>query len=287
MDKSSQFKKIAFLLVNMLFGCLGPLVRAIGMPSAVTAWLRAWIAAAALVLFIVVRRYRVDKAALKRTFVPLILSGVLIATDWIGLFTAYNYTSIATATLSYYTMPALVFLLSPLVLREQFTAKHAICAAVSFVGMFLVSGVLEAGFSFAELKGVFFALMGAVSYTGVVLINKKYPSGDSLVRTTVQLSVAALVTTPYILLSYDVSALTFSTKSVLLLLLLGIALTAVAYIIYFFLVVRLPARTVAIFCYADPVVAVLISVFFLSEGITVAGIIGAVLIIGASIVSEF
>ena len=42
MQQRQGLSKLQFLLVMCLFGCLGPLVRAIGLPSAVTACLRAW-----------------------------------------------------------------------------------------------------------------------------------------------------------------------------------------------------------------------------------------------------
>ena len=51
MKNRTALRKLAFLLLMALFGGLGPLVRAIGLPSSVTACLRAWISAAALGAF--------------------------------------------------------------------------------------------------------------------------------------------------------------------------------------------------------------------------------------------
>ena len=73
---------------------------------------------------------------------------------------------------------------------------------------------------------------------------------------------------------------------VVLLLLLGVGLTAIPYIAYFSLMVKIPARSVAIFSYADPLVAVLLSVFALGERMTLFGLVGTVLIIGAAMISE-
>ena len=72
----------------------------------------------------------------------------------------------------------------------------------------------------------------------------------------------------------------------MLLLLLGVGLTAIPYILYFSLIVRIPARSVAIFSYADPVMAVLLSMFLLGEKMTLFGLVGTVLIIGAAMISE-
>ena len=61
-----------------------------------------------------------------RTKLLLILSGALIGFNWILLFEAYNYTTVATATLCYYMQPTIVILLSPLFFRERLTAKKLV-----------------------------------------------------------------------------------------------------------------------------------------------------------------
>lgn len=281
-------QKIEFALLMSLFGCLGPLVRAIGLPSEVTACLRAWISALALIGYVLVSGRRYDRDEFKKAFVPMMFCGIFLAIDWLGLFASYNYTTIATSTICYYVSPVLVFFLSPVILGEKFTLKHLACAILAFAGMALISGIVENGLpSASDLKGIAFALLGAAGYAGVVLMNKKFPTGDSILRTTIQLAVAAVLTTPYILMKNDVSSLSFTPKSFLLLLVLGIGLTALTYIVYFHLILKIPGRSVSIFSYADPTVAVLISVIFLGESISVLGIVGAVLVIASAIVSEF
>ena len=96
---------------------------------------------------------------------------------------------------------------------------------------------------------------------------------------------AALVTTPYVLLT-ERGAISIDLRGAVLLLLLGVGLTAIPYIIYFSLIVRIPARSVAIFSYADPVMAVLLSMFLLGETMTLFGLVGTMLIIGAAMISE-
>lgn len=184
--------------------------------------------------------------------------------------------------------PILTLVVSPIFLKEKLGVKHIVCVLVAFFGMILVSGVANNGKPSPEdIKGVLFALLGASCYCCVVIINKKYPKGDSIIRTAIQLSMTAIMTTPYVLMTENVKALSFSFKNIFLLILLGVVFTAVAYIGYFYLMIKLHTRTVAIFSYADPVVAVVVSVFYMREKITLLGILGSVLIIGAAIFSEF
>lgn len=287
MTQNNNRIKIGYLLLMCMFGCLGPVVRGIGFSSSVTAAFRAWIAAIALILFLVLSRHKYDRTLIKKNLIPLLISGVLLAGDWIGLFESYEYTSIASATACYYICPMVVFFMSVLLFKEPVKKKHIVCAVTSFVGMVFVSGVMDGdGINVSDLKGILFAVIGALCYAAIVLINRRFPEGDPLIRTTIQLIVTALIMGPYILLKTDVRTLEFNGQRVFLLLLVGIAMTALPYVLYFSWILKMPARTISIFAYADPVVAVLISVFFMREPITVFGILGAVMIIGSSLISE-
>lgn len=304
-DRKTTLRKFEYLLLMSLFGCLGPVVKAIGFPTAVIAALRAIISGLALVIFLgvryLIRRRHTNrttdgdvlktasfKASFKETYLPMLICGLLLAGDWIGLFASYNYTTIANATVVYYIVPMLVLIGSAVFLKERFTRKHGICAVIAFLGMVLVSGVISnTSFEASDLIGIAFSLLGAVSYAAVVLINKRFKKGDPIVRTTIQLCSTAIFTTPYVLLFEDTSAVAFTTKKVLLLLLLSVGMTAVTYIFYFTLILKIPSRTVAIFSYADPIVAVIISVWFMHEPTNLPTMLGAIMIVGAAIVSEW
>ena len=278
--------KIEFLLLMCAYGCLGPVVRGISLPSLVIVWARAVISAAALLIFLLLFRREGLKDC--RAFLgPMVFSGIFLAVDWIGLFASYRYTTIATTTLCYYIAPVLVLLGAAVFLREKLSLRQVICIAVAVVGMGFVSGMVQNGLpKLSEMKGVLLALLGAFGYAVVILINKRYPEGDQLKRTLIQLCTAALIMTVYVLGTTDLSVYSPGVKDIGLLLLLGVVMTAAAYIAYFGLVVRIPSGSVAFFSYADPVVAVIISVFFLGEPFSIYTFIGAVMIIGAAIVAE-
>ena len=73
---------------------------------------------------------------------------------------------------------------------------------------------------------------------------------------------------------------------VILLLVVGIVHTGIAYVLYFGSMEGLRVQTVAILSYIDPVSALLFSAFLLRERLTVMNVIGAVLIIGSAVISE-
>ena len=70
------------------------------------------------------------------------------------------------------------------------------------------------------------------------------------------------------------------------LLIVGILHTGVTYCMYFSALKELPGQAVAMLSYVDPLVAVLVSVVWLGETITVPQMIGGALILGFTLLSE-
>ena len=281
--------KLELIASMFIFGTIGIFVRHIPLPSSMIALVRGFVGAFFVLLFVYLRKSRVDKTAIKKNFPMLALSGAFIGINWILLFESYNYTTVATATICYYMEPIFVILASPFLLKEKLTPKKAICAAFALLGMVFVSGVLETGIpSFSEAKGVLFGLGAAFFYATVVLMNKKITDINAYDKTIMQMGMGAIVLTPYVMLTQNFgSAASSMTPSLwLLLLFVGLVHTGVAYVLYFDALKDLKAQTVAIFSYIDPIVAILLSALLLRENMGLYGIIGAILVLGSTFISE-
>ena len=282
-DKTSS---LLLLLGSMaIFGAIGLVRRLIPLPSSVIAMARGLIGGAAILLVLLVRGKRISLRALGGEGLWLALAGVLLGFNWILLFEAYRYTTVAIATLCYYMAPILVVLVSPLLFHERITAKKAVCVLLALVGMLLVSGVLRADGGGGDARGVLFGLGAALFYAGIVLTNKKVTRTDGLTRTVIQLLTAGVVLVPYVLLTEDLSALTLTPYTVGMLLVAGLVFTALTYTMYFSAIPGLRAQTAALGSYIDPVVAVLISALVLHEPMTALDWLGAALVLGATAVS--
>ena len=285
--ENTNKEKLKLITAMVLFGTIGIFVKHIDLPSSVIAFARAFIGMLFLLAVIAFKRMKISKEAIRKNFVPLLFSGVFLGMNWIGLFEAYRYTSVATSTLCYYLAPIIVILVAPVLFKEKLTLRKGICAVVALVGMVFVSGVIQNGMPAAgELKGILYGLGAAVLYAIIMLLNKKIQNISAYDKTVVQLGISTIVLLPYCLLTEDISTFAISPKVIGLLLLVGIVHTGVTYYLYFGAIGALKSQTVAIVSYLDPVVAVLISVFILREGMDVFGIIGAVLILGAALFSE-
>lgn len=281
------FKSYIALVASMLmFGTLGIVRRYIPLSSAMLAMCRGVLGSVFLLFFVLVRGGKL-KLPERRTALRLVLTGAVMGLNWMLLFEAYNYTTVAAATMCYYMQPTIVILLSPLVFRERLGAKRLACAGAAIVGMLFVSGVLSGGAGqIQDIRGIIFGLGAAVFYATVIILNKKVVVEDIYAKTVIQLAGAALVMIPYVLITEGAPELALTPADIGLVLLVGVVHTGVTYALYFGSMQRLRAQTVAVLSYIDPVFALLLSAAVLHESLTPLGIVGAVLIIGSAIISE-
>ena len=276
--------RFRLILSMLIFGTIGVFRRAIPYPSSVVALVRSVVGLVFLLLLRALRREPLDRAAIRRNLAKLLIPGAMLGVNWIFLFEAYNYTSVAAATMCYYMAPVFIILLSPIVFGERITPRKGLCAAVAVFGMVLVSDVPTSGLHGA--KGLLFGLIAAALYAAIVIINRTLVGISAEDRTIVQFAASAAVMLPYVLLTEDLSALPVTPRVLLLLLLVGVVHTGIAYVLYFGSIAGVPAQTAALLSYIDPVVAVLLSLTLLREPMSLPALFGAVLVIGAMVFSE-
>lgn len=285
--KALLLSKASLAFSMTVFGTIGIFVRSIDFPSSFIAMMRGFLGVLFLLVFKLIRRKKLSFAAVKKNFLLLLASGAAIGVNWILLFESYNYTSVATATLCYYLAPIFVTVASPLVLKEKLSAKKLCCVFCALFGMVFVSGAFEnGGIKSGESKGILLGVGAAAFYATVTLLNKKLSDITDTDRTVMQLLFASLTVTPYVFLTQNVASFEYSAKSILLLLVVGIIHTGFSYTLYFGSVGRLPAQTTALFSYIDPVVAIFLSAVFLKEKLGLFDILGAVMILGSTFISE-
>lgn len=279
--------KLQLLGAMGIFGTIGIFVKYIPLPSATIAFVRGLLGVAFLLLIMLLTKQKPDKQAIRKNLLILCISGAAIGFNWILLFESYKHTTVATATVCYYLAPLFLLLSSPL-LGEQLTPKKITCISAALVGMVFVSGVTQGPLPTAyELKGILLGVGAAILYAGVMFLNKKLSPIGAYDKTVLQLGAAAAVLLPYLLLTQTFALPALTGIQWGLLLLVGIVHTGIAYWLYFGSMKNLPAETIALFSYLDPVLAILLSAFLLGEPMTVSGVIGTVLILGSALYSEF
>lgn len=271
------------VLYMVIFGTIGLLRKYILLPSGLLSMYRGFIGVLLILLFLLATKKKMNWKEVWNNGLLLLLSGVALGFNWAFLFEAYQYTSVATATLCYYMAPVFVLMVSPFLFKEKMTLRKIICIFTAVAGMVLVSGIFNTkSLGQTDLRGIILGLLAAICYTLIIVFNKKIKNISPYDKTIVQLFIAASIMIPYTCLAEDISNLVISMTSVGLILVLGIVHTGIAYILYFASMKELKTQTIALYSYLDPVTAVIVSTLFLREEIGITGIIGAVMILGAA-----
>ena len=84
----------------------------------------------------------------------------------------------------------------------------------------------------------------------------------------------------------DTFTFDFNISIILLIIIVGIVHTGIAYALYFSTTAILDVQTLALYSYIDPIVAIVLSITLLQEAMRPLEIIGAILILGATIASD-
>ena len=263
-----------------IFGTIGAFVRHIPLPSGEIALWRAVLATVLIGGFLLITRRRIPFRAIRKQIPLLLFSGMAMGLNWILLFEAYKYTSVSAATLSYYFAPVIVTLACPLLFRERMGAKQWLCFIMSTVGIVLITGLGEGESGGSHHIGILFGLGAAVFYATVILLNKFIRGVDGIHRTFLQFLASLFALIPYVALTDGIRLGTLDGIGWGCLLTVGLLHTGITYCLYFSSLKELPGQKAAILSYIDPLVAILVSVLLLNEGMTVWQILGGVLILG-------
>ncbi len=278
MEKQSARTGLAGLILSyIVFGSIGIFVRFIPLPSSAIAAFRGIVGGLFILGFMLITKRAPSFKDIGKNLTLLLISGIAIGFNWILLFEAYRYTSVATATLCYYMAPVFVVPASVIFLKERLTVINTVCISAAFVGMIFVSGIFTGGIK--GIEGILLGLGAALLYASVIICNKKFEGISAFDRTFFQLLIAGLTVVPYMLICEDWGGIKLEPTGIILLIVVGLLHTGVAYLLYFGAVAHTPAQTVGLLSYIDPVVAIFISAVILKEQPDIYTIIGAALIL--------
>ncbi len=276
--------RLKVLVATATFGTIGIFVKNIPLPSAELAAYRAVIATVFLFVLIFLQKRTAAFSQARGKLPLLFLSGLAIGVNWILLFEAFRYTSVAIATLSYYFAPTVVVIASALLFREKPGLRQTLCFFGSTAGLVLVINV--SGGSPAGFTGVLYGLGAALLYATVVLLNKATGEIDALIRSCIQFASASVVLLPYVFLTAGFHFTALTETVLLSVALVGVVHTGLMFYLYFSGLSLLLGQQAAILSYVDPLVAVLLSMLWLKEPISGLQLVGGGMILAFTLLSE-
>ena len=278
--KKQYFKYIAAVL---LFGSNGIIAKGINLSSTETVLLRTLIGSIFLLIVFFTAKNNFTFYNNIKSFVFLAISGISMGASWMLLYEAYKQVGVSLATLLYYCGPVIVMIFSPLLFKERLTAPKIAGFLAVLLGVFLLSSSPEEGS--INRFGMFCGIMSAITYSVMVISNKKATGIVGFENSVLQLIISFITVAVYMAFKQGI-IFPIPPESIAPILVLGILNTGVGCYLYFSSIGSLPAQTVAVCGYIEPLSAVVLSYLFLHEVLMPLQITGAVLILGGAMLGE-
>ena len=290
---------IKVLIAMLLWGSLGVFVKNISLESVEISFFRGIIGSIFLGIFLLIKMRSKKKSDEdiyletskneykkkdKKSIIVLIISGMAIGFNWVFLFNSYNYITVANATIVYYLAPVIVIFVSPIFLKEKLTSKKVVAVICAMCGLILIVKTNTSNVNIDLTSGIINAFIAACLYASVIILNKFIKNVDDYKKTFIQIFMTSMVLLPWVI--YRDKIVFNSIKSIILILVLGIAHTGIAYCLYFSAMKDLKAQSVAILGYIDPVSSVVFSIFLLREPFSIYQLIGGVIILLSAVIAE-
>ena len=283
MKKSKALATIIF--TSFLFATQGIFFRNLTplgfTPIQLTA-VRGVVSAVLLSIFVLLTRPGLFRATAKELllFIP---AGVFMFLCACTYYLALSHTTIATATVLMYSSPIYVLIFSVLFLKERLTPLKLVAVAVMLVGMALVSGIMG-GMDF-NFRGVVYAILAGVLYAAYNIVAKieMRRGSDPVTAMIYCFLVMGVLASLFADVPEMVSITMQGDTGRILLLLAGIGTVtcAVPYLLYTVALKYVPAGTASALGLIEPMAAIIYSVVFFNEPLTVPLAVGVVFILGA------
>lgn len=150
--------RLSLITSMAIFGTLAPFVRNISVSSGELALYRAVLATILIGSYLFATKQRIRLDSIKKEIPFLLFSGMAMGINWILLFEAYKYTTVAISTLSYYFAPVIVTVVCPFLFKEKLTKKQILCFIMSTIGLALIIGITDLGRGGNDALGIAFGL---------------------------------------------------------------------------------------------------------------------------------
>src|SRR5258706_11123660 len=208
---------------------------------------------------------------------PALLSAVAVAIYQLSFFEGVARAGVAAGTIvAIGSAPAFAGLFAFLALGERPSARWLVATAVAVMGIVLL--VLPAGVARLEPLAIVLPLVAGAGYAVYATASKRLlREGDSVAVAAIAFGGGALILVPVLVLS-DLSWLS-DPRGLLVALWLGLAATAVAYLLFTRALVRLPVSWGATLSLAEPLTASALGTLVLGESLSGTQLAGAALVV--------
>jgi drug/metabolite transporter (DMT)-like permease len=250
--------------------------------------IRAALACFFYIIWMLVFRKKVKKIE-KKDFLALFVIGLLnIPLNQFLFLTAVHYTTAPNVALAYALSPVFVLIIAAIFLKERVNIKKLTGVALAFGGIVLVYS--EHGFDFSSNTsfGNLLVLLASLFWSFYTIIGKKFSEKYGAFYTTgLSMMTGFMLYIPVFSLMPGIIDFSIITGlNWLQLLYLGIITSGLNYGLWYWALTKTEASKLAVFNNLQPVFTTILSVFILSQGISLFFIFGGVLILSGVTITQ-
>ena len=274
-DFSKKEKGLSeIVLSTVIWGSIPVLAVWSYLPSPIFVFFRVVISSAVL-YFLLRKELRSTYNFLSDPFI--ILSGLLLAANWVFLFYAVNLIPVSEAIIFYYSGPVIAILLSPLV-KERISTFSLINILLSFSGILIMS----VGTLYLNPLGLISAVLSGITYGLLSIVSKhssRYVNPINLVF--FQVLISSFVLFPFIL----IIKFSFSVNDAYIAIFSAFVQTVLALFLWYDSMKNLNVQIVSIMSYLDPVFAIIFALAFLKQVPNTFTLTGGSFLIGSGLLT--
>ena len=206
---------------------------------------------------------------------------VEISVPWLLLAHAEQQLSSSMAGLLIATVPLIGAVMYRLTgTAERLTRRRLAGLALGFVGVVALVGFDTGG---GHPRAAIEVLIVALCYaTGPLIVSRRLADLPGLGVVAASLAVTAVVYAPFGIAELPASV---SSETIAAVIALAVFCTALAFVLFFALIVEVGPARATVVTYVNPLVAVLLGVVFLGESLTLGMAVGLPLILGGSVLA--
>lgn len=265
----------------LLFGMSGVIAKLVPQSATVLTGGRSILGAMALGLYLTYRKQ--IRWPDTRTLGILVLSGILLALHWISFYHSIKISSVSIGVIAVTTFPVMAAVLEPFVMREPWRWSILWSPILVILGTAIMLGFAPTE---SDIMGFFWGFLAAALYVCIHFMNKlRVRNMSGLMMSFVQLSVAGIILLPFAIVGYN-PIIDDGGRDIILILILAVFCTAIAYSLFIESMRSIPARTTAVIIGLEPVYAISVMVMFFNDSITWRTVVGGLIIAGSVIWSS-
>ena len=249
-------------------------------PPFLSAGFRFALAGGSLALIIALKGVALSHS--KRTWFLLMLSGILIGLGYAAVYWGEQYISSGLAAMLFATFPLFVALFSHIALPEERLTPLKISGIL--LGLFGIALIFSDSLTLkseGSLWGALALLLSAALLAASnILVKREFHHVNPMTLTAVQMSSGAILLLAVGFASERIGDFRITPSSMGALFYLSMVGTVLAFVIYYWLMKRIPVTRISLIVLITPVVAVLLGWLFLGEALNFKMVLGSALVLG-------